>query len=535
MSPIGSKTATPPTPAASAADPTRQSAAGLARLIASGDLSSREVLEAHIARIASVNPVLNAVTADRFAAARLEADAADAARKAGDALGPLHGIPFTVKDCLDLKGLPSTFGLPSRSSHRAEKDVAYVRRLREAGAIPIAKTNVAQLLLYYESDNPLFGRTRNPWNPERSPGGSSGGEAALIAAGGSPLGLGTDIGGSLRVPAAFCGIASLKPTAGRLPDPGRFSFPVGQSAIASQVGVMARHVEDVALGSEILAGGWNALEEPPRPWSDFRSVDVADLRVAYYVDDGTFAPAPAIRRAVEEAAESLRLRGARVTAWRPPAILEGLELLGSIFFADRTALLRATLGHDRRAPQLAPLLAVSRFPGPVLRALEALLRSVGQEGPARSFRFFGRSDAAHYWKLAEARLDFQDRFRSALDSASGGPFDVILCPPCALPAFTHGASKDLIMAGGYSALYNLLGYPAGVVPVTRVRPDEQAGRKPSRDLIEKAARKVEEGSEGLPVGVQVVARPWREHMALSAMKVIEEEAEKRPEFPSRPQ
>ena len=140
------------------------------------------------------------------------------------------------------------------------------------------RSNVSQLLLFSESDNPVYGRTNNPWNLARTSGGSSGGQAAIIAAGGSPLGLGTDIGGSLRYPAAFCGIASFKPTAGRTPDPGRYSVPIGQRAVVSQVGVLARRVEDIALGLEIINGGRNPNVEPPMPLGDPATVDVTQLR-----------------------------------------------------------------------------------------------------------------------------------------------------------------------------------------------------------------------------------------------------------------
>ena len=259
----------------------------------------------------------------RYDAARAEARSADGRRASGEPLGPLHGVPITLKECLDLEGTPSTFGLPSRANTRATQDDLYVARMRAAGAIVLGKTNVAQLLFHTECENPVYGRTNNPWNLERTCGGSSGGEGAIIAAGGSPLGLGTDIGGSLRYPAAYCGIASLKPTAGRTPDAGRYSSPIGQRAIVSQVGVLARRVADVALGTEVINGGRAPDAEPPMPLGDFERVDLARLRVATYADDGTFTVAPAVRRAVGEAAAALRAAGATVTEWQPPDVSHG--------------------------------------------------------------------------------------------------------------------------------------------------------------------------------------------------------------------
>ncbi|MFN8483044.1 MAG: amidase family protein [Anaerolineae bacterium] len=515
-------------------DVTQMSAAQLAQRIAAGDITAAEAVEAHIERIERVNPSLNAVVVKRYAAARAEARTADARRQAGEPLGPLHGLPVTIKECLDLEGTPSTFGLPSRAATRATQDERHVARLRDAGAIVLGKTNVAQLLFYYESDNPVYGTTKNPWNPARTPGGSSGGEAALIAAGGSTLGLGTDIGGSVRIPAHFCGIASLKPTAGRTPDLGRFSVPVGQQAVPSQVGVLARHVEDVALGLEVINGGRNPAAEPPRPLGDFRTVDIRHLRVAWYTNDGTFAVAPAVARAVREAADTLRGLGAQATEWTPPDAGLAMGLLYGIFGADGGRLMRGMLGKDRQTPQIAQLLTLVRLPHTAIRGAQGLLNAVGQRSLAMGMGAFGYSDTAHYWQLAEMVMDYGARFQDALDGATGGPFDVILCPPCSLPAFTHGASKDVITAGAYACLYNVLGYPAGVVPVTRVREGEDVGRPVSKDKVEAAARGVEENSAGLPVGVQVVARPWREHVALAAMRAIEQVAAPRPDFPRTP-
>jgi fatty acid amide hydrolase len=193
----------------------------LAASIAKGTTTARAAVEACIKRIEEVNPALNAVVVKRYEEARGEADAIDQRRARGETLPPLAGVPITVKECFDLTGTAATFGLSKRAAARATSDDPYVARLRSAGAIVAAKTNVAQLLIYSESDNPLYGRANNPWNLERSCGGSSGGEAAILGAGASMLGLGTDIGGSVRIPAAFCGISSLRPTARPLSGPGK--------------------------------------------------------------------------------------------------------------------------------------------------------------------------------------------------------------------------------------------------------------------------------------------------------------------------
>jgi len=498
------------------------SAGALAASIARGDLSAVEAVEASIARIEAVNPRLNAVVVKRYEAARAEAQAADERRARGEALGPLHGVPITIKESFDLAGTPATYGLPSRAHILATADDPYVARLRAAGAIIVGKTNVPQLLLYIESDNPLYGRTNNPWNLERTPGGSSGGQAAIIAAGGSPLGLGSDIGGSIRVPAAFCGIAGMKPTAGRLPDVASFGVSPGQRAVVSQVGPLARTVDDVALALEILNGGRAPQVEPPMPLGDPASVDIAQLRVAYYIDDGTLPVAQSVRRATLEAAGLLAARGAQVTEWKPPAVEQAVEVFLGALSADGGASSKAFMGRDPRDPRIGQLIALAGTPRWLLATLGGALRLLGQRSQAATLRSLGYADTAHYWRLIEAQMAYQRRFAQALDDDPGGPFDLIICPAASLPAFQHGASRDLLTAGAYATLYNTLGYPAGVVPVSNVRPGEQQPRKPGRDAAQRAASRAEAGSAGLPLTAQVVARPWREHVALAAMRAIEE-------------
>jgi len=513
---------------------TRLCAHELPALIARREISSLQVVQAHIARIEQVNPQLNAVVVRRYEQACAEAEAADRRLASGESAGPLHGVPLTIKESLDLAGTPSTSGLHSRASLLAECDDPYVAALRAAGAIILGKTNVAQLLLYAESDNPVYGRTNNPWNLERTCGGSSGGQAAIIAAGGSPLGLGTDIGGSLRYPATFCAVASFKPTAGRTPDQGRFSVPIGQRAIVSQVGVLARRVEDVALGLRVLCEDPHTPAEAPVPLGDPQRVDLSQLKVGYYVEDGTFTVAPTVRRAVLEAAELVRGCGAQVSEWSPPAVNEAGDLFFRIVSADGARGIKRLLGRNRRDPRIATLELLGARSRPVLFLLDYLLRVLGQSGLASSLHNFGYRDTDHYWQLVERQLEYRQRFQRALDQADGGPFDVLLCPACALPAFTHGSARELVTAGAYALLYNVLGYPAGVVPLTCVRQGEDLARPPSRDLVVRAARNVELGSVGLPVGVQVVARPWREHVALAVMSALQAGARARDDYPDVP-
>jgi fatty acid amide hydrolase len=522
------------TPRSTATRITELSAAELARLIAAGEVSAREAVEAHVARIEAVNPKLNAVVVRRFDEARAEAAAADAARSRKERLGPLHGVPVTIKESFDVICTPTTMGLPSRAKHRAESDAFTVARLRAAGAIVLGKTNVPQLLMMNESDNPLYGCANNPWDLARTPGGSSGGEAAILAAQGSPLGLGSDIGGSVRLPATACGICALKPTTGRLTMLGHLMPLEGQEAVIAQPGPMARTVDDLALAMRILAApGQEAADAsvPPVPWREHGDVSLRGLRVAFFTDNGFFAPSPAFRRAVREAAAALQSRGVEVEEWTPPRVAEAWHIYVRLMFADGAAGMRRALGKNKRDWRVDRFLKLVRVPSSVGGMLADVLRLAGQKRSAEGLTEAGAISTKKYWQLVEQRTRYRAEFLAAMD---GGRFDAILCPPDALPAVPHGESLYVADALSSTTLYNLLGLPAGVVPATRVRADEESDRPQSRDIVEKKARSVEAGSAGLPIGVQVAARHWREDVALAVMAALEEHFRGQQDYPARP-
>lgn len=510
------------------------SARDLVRLVATRQISAAELTDHFIARLGAVNGKLNAVAVELFDRARNTAAATDRSVARGDNLPPLAGLPVTIKECFDLAGTASTFGLPSRRDVIEPADDPYVAALRSAGAIPIAKTNVPQLLIYTETDNPLYGRTNNPWDLERSCGGSSGGEAAVIAAGASPLGLGNDIGGSLRVPAAFCGIASFRPTAGRLPDHCSHGLPIGQRGIVSQAGPMARYVGDVAMALEVLDRARDPLIDPGPALGDPGSIAIDQLRFATFDDDGEFSAAPALRRAVAEAAQILVARGARQVAWKPPLLSRANDLLFACLSADRAQAFKRLLRGNRIDPRVRSLLVTANMPAWLRVAAGVALGALGQKRAAATMRRFASGSADDYWQAIAAMAEFRREFLHSLQTADGGPVDVVLCPPYGVPAQRHGATVLMPLAGAYAPLVNVIGFPAGIVPVTRVRPGEESDRPPSRDLVDGVARKTEQGSAGLPIAVQVIARPWHDHVALAAMTAIEAEARARPNFPARP-
>ena len=297
----------------------------LARAIVSRKLSSVEVVRAHLEHIHTVNPRLNAVVFATAESAIKEARAADRRNKPKAVLGPLHGVPFTAKDIFNTAGLPTTAGVRMPRSRIPDHDATVVARMRRAGAILIGKTNCPPGGSDEDGWSPTRGGTRNPYDVSRSPGGTSSGEAAIIAAGGSPLGLGSDSGGSIRVPAHYCGVTALKPTAGLIPVTGAYGLAGGMTDIRSQVGPMARYVSDLRIALRVLAGpdGIDSGVVPVKAW---RATRLDGLRVAWYAEDGMARPTPAIAAAVKAAARALAAAGCSVTEERPPALGEAYQV-----------------------------------------------------------------------------------------------------------------------------------------------------------------------------------------------------------------
>ncbi len=483
------------------------SASEMARQIAAGNLTSAELVEAHIDRIEAVNPALNAVVVPLFDQARAAASGADSARSRGDVLGPLHGVPITIKECFHVAGTAATEGVDRFAAEIMTADNPLVRRLRRAGAIVLGKTNVPQLMLMHETDNPLYGRTQNPWDLERSPGGSSGGEAAIIAAGGSPLGLANDLGGSIRQPAHACGICGIKPTTLRLTNAATRDNLHGMEAILPQCGPLARSVEDLTLALGVLGAEEPGTIDPqvaPVPWGDPAKVRLENLRVGVWTDDRHFSASPALRRAVEEAGTALGRLGVQVVTFQPPNMPMAVDLFFSLVSADGAADAARVLGASRRDWRNRRMVLLCQSPRWLRSVLRAGLRATGQRRTARLLGSIGLRSADEYWQLCTARANYAQRF---FDQWSAAGLDALLCPPHALPALVHGGSEHLATAASYCYWVNLLGIPAGVVPITRVREGEQSDRPASRDVVDRAARRVEVGSAGLPVGVQVAARP----------------------------
>ncbi|MEM6331256.1 MAG: amidase family protein [Planctomycetota bacterium] len=507
---------------------TELTANGLAVLISRGDVSSVEVVDAHIRRIEEVNPTLNAVTQPRFTEARREAVAADARRAAGQPLGPLHGVPVTVKDCFAVQGAAVTLGCERPLVELSAADSPLVARLRAAGAIVLGKTNVPQAMLLHECDNPRYGRTLHPEDPERSPGGSTGGEAAIVAAGGSPLGLASDLGGSIRQPAAACGLFGFKPTSGRLTLAGsRRAISPGMQAIAIQPGPICRSVADVDLAMRVLADHLLSPRQPDEgaaPWRDYRSVQLAGLRLTAWADDGVFRPAAGLARAIDEAAECLRRAGVTVVRVTPPSAETMMRVYLGLISADGMACVRRLLRGQRVDAQLARQTRLARLPRWLRASLGPPLKALGQGDLAQLLRWTGARSAGGYWRLVEQADAWRAAFWDDLSRRAGGPVDAMLSPAYGLPTLRHGTALHLVRAASHAFLANLLGAPAGVAPwgvVSAADEQAEAQGRTGVGLTEHFARQNAAGSSGLPLAVQVAAAPGDDHIALALMAALE--------------
>lgn len=454
----------------------RPSAVGWLRRLEARECSARELLEQSLDRIQSANPSLNAAIAIDQEGALEQADRAD--RERGDHPGrPLLGLPITVKDSLDVAGWRTTAGSLARPEHRAGADATAIARLRAAGAIVIAKTNCPECSASYETDNAIYGRTNNPFDLSRTAGGSSGGEAALLGADASIVGVGADGGGSIRVPSHCCGIFGLRPSTGRVPETGVWppTRPTGMMDMLC-VGPMARYAEDLELLLPVMAGA-DGVDPyaPPIPID----LDLEDgppgrpLEVGYYLSDPLTAPSVAVRDAVEGAARALAEAGHRVDEVQPPPTEQATELFFGAVAADGGMHLKdAVAGADgRHHPQFA-----------------SLLQGLPESSPS----------AEDFFELARRLFAFRARIREFVWS-----HDLVLCPVLPGPAPRHGQppaaipKSEYALYHGYNFVhtYAVAGLPAASVPVA--------------------------SDAGLPLGVQVVSRPFREDLVLRAARVLE--------------
>ena len=437
--------------------------------------SISELAEAHIRQIERLNPMLNAFV--DFDADRVRAQARELEETPG-LRGPLHGLPVSVKSSIATSGYRCEIGSRLHAGDIPREDAEVVKRLRNAGALILGTTNCPEFLMAYETANLLHGRTRNPWDLDRSPGGSSGGESAAIAAGMSSAGLGSDSGGSVRQPAHCTGICALKPTPGRIPSRGHLPPCTGPFSTLGAIGPMARTMADVTLlfrtlsGQDPLEGG-----SPPVAATEPALAELRELTIGFFEDDGVVPVTAETRAAVNDAAKALRAAGFRVEPFRPRCLELLRKLWWKLFVQCGAMLYEPTIRGRRR--ELSPIF---------LEFLE-IAESLPLLTPAQLLDAWAELDLLRSHALAEMAA-----------------YPVLLCPVSSIPAFCHGErswqiegqSVAYLDAVRYTQWFNVLAAPAAVVPV---------GRSP----------------EGLPIGVQIVARPYCDEIALGIAGVIDRE------------
>ena len=449
----------------------------LAAQIRKKEISPVEVAQVHLDRIERLNPKLNAFVDCKPELVLAQARAAEQAILRGEELGALHGVPLSIKSSIDVAGHRSEAGTRLRAGYVAGSDAPLVARLRAAGAVILGVTNAPELLMAWETDNLLYGRTNNPWDLNRTAGGSSGGEAAAIAAGLSAGGVGSDGGGSIREPAHFCGICGLKPTPGRIPSTGHFPKSGGPFALLGVVGPMARTVEDVQLLFQAMAGADDG--DPGSAPVNLRDIDETKLRtvrIGFFEDDGRTPVTGETRSFVNRAASLLSHAGFPVDRFCPAGLEDARQLWWQFFGIAGAMILGPMLrGHEE---ELSPIL--------------------------RQFSSWTSAEPPHSGDSLLAAWLGRDEVRERI-LLQMRKYPILLCPTAAIPAFCHGEREWLVEgktvkyldAWSYCEWFNLLGFPAVVVPMGLC-------------------------GEGLPIGVQIVGRPWEEELVLAIAAKLEQ-------------
>jgi fatty acid amide hydrolase 2 len=463
---------------------TERSAVDLARAIRTGETSSRDVVEAHIEQLERTHKRINAVVFDRFDAARADADEADALVRTTpdpDTLPPFHGVPCTVKESIAMAGMPNCAGLVSRSSWRATENAPTVQRMIDAGAIPLGVTNTPELCLWIETENRTYGRTNNAYSARRTAGGSSGGEGAVVGSGGSPLGLGADIGGSIRIPAFFNGVFGLKPSPGLVPSTGQ--FPVTETEVAAgmlTIGPITRRAEDLMPMLRVIAGP-DGIDPYVRemPIGDPADVPIEGMRVLLSEDTSYIPVSRELRAARLRAAEALEAAGAKLEVVPMRGMRRALELYLAVLKLEAGVSVKDLIVAEGSAH--VTLRGGLKRKGPHTRALRLLLMSEW---------LTGKMPQGRLTKSAAARQAFADEVQDTIGDG------VLLHPTHPRVAPRHGQTVGKPWLLTTTAVFNLAGVPVAQIPLGL-------------------------NAKGLPLGVQAAVTPGRDHVAVAVALELE--------------
>uniref|UniRef100_A0AAY4DKD9 Fatty-acid amide hydrolase 1 n=1 Tax=Denticeps clupeoides TaxID=299321 RepID=A0AAY4DKD9_9TELE len=429
--------------------------------------------------------------------------------------GLLYGVPVSIKDSLGYTGHDSSCGVICKLEDPAAEDSVVVKVLKRQGAIPFMKTNIPQGLLNYDCSNPIYGLTLNPQNPQKTPGGSSGGEGALIGGGGSILGLGTDIGGSIRIPASFCGICGFKPTSNRI------SMRGLSSCLGTSIGPMARDVDSLALCMKaLLCENMFVLDPtvPPIPFNEQVYLSTKRLRIGYYENDGMQQPSPSMSRALRDTKDLLERAGHTLLPFTVPRLTYAIyELFCKGVLADEGATLLNSMKGGPIDPCLKGQTVPYGLPWLVKKVLSVLLKPISPRLSSSIDALCGVGSVPALWKN-HAAVEVVSEWRRL-------ELDVMLCPMLG-PAYNHTYAGKLTCALPNTTIYNLLNFPAGAVPVSTVTAEDEANlnhyKGNFQDYWDKVFVKAVRGAEGLPVAVQCVALPWQDELCLRFMREVEQ-------------
>jgi fatty acid amide hydrolase len=444
----------------------------------------------------------------------------------------LHGLPVSVKDNIDIQGVDSTCGLLEFMDSPRPTTSLVAQVLLDNGAIIITKTNIPQGLMVPESSCRCFGTTKNPYQIQRTAGGSSGGEGALISVRGSFLGIGTDIGGSVRIPAHFCGIVGFKATPERMTRLGvssaRVSRMGGQQTIRSVVGPLARTVQDVILYQDLLWRDNSTITGkdvflPPQISMDYQVLNAkTPLRIAFIRQASFFPTSQACSRAVDIAEQVLIAQGHEsVQGFTLPDLgWESFSLYVKIISADgKMREFHDALGNEDLISTYKTSFKISSIPVWIRPLISKFLFTMGEKRSSMLLPVARPYSAYEHWKAVREVFQYRIRFIQAMQEQN---IHAIVLPAGTLPAFQHTKSSDLLSSLTLTAVFNLLHFPAGTVPITRVQSHEEIYECPFNDRLTRFAQAVTKGSTGLPIGVQVAALPWKDEIVLRVMNSIDQ-------------
>ncbi|KAF2668936.1 amidase signature enzyme [Microthyrium microscopicum] len=504
----------------------RSSIRDLVAGIQNGEIDASNVIQAYGKMAVKAQEDTNCITEVMF-------DQAEAAVRDGQVnmKGPLAGLPVSLKDSAQVGGMDNTIGYSKYAFQAAAEDGVLVQLLKQAGAIPIVKTNLPTTLLSFESSNDVWGRSKNPHNQKYSPGGSTGGEAALLAYGGSRIGIGTDVAGSVRLPAHWSGCYALRCSTGRWPKGGLRTSMAGQEGIPSICSPMARDMDDLRYFTRefIKTKPWR-LDHSVHPleWRSNIEIEWDEkkvLKIGVMRDDGVVTPSPACSRALEMVVSALKESGHEIKAAKPPSPYEAFQIASHVLNADGCATFlshfRSFESSDPGAHQLSFYMKLPRF----VKYFHYLWVKYIKRDPiwAGLLKDWSPKTAEDNWQLVNKREAYKAKFHQWWNEED---IDVLLTVPNATPALPHKAMHDAVSSCGYTFLFNLLDYSAGVMPVTKV--DADLDKLPSNFSLKKL-NGVAQGAykhydsfkmSGLPVGVQVVGRRLEEEKVLSIMSRI---------------